>query len=195
LSYNLEIKMLPEVELPDEAFAMEGFVAHPGARNRPVRSPAGEPSGRSLAEHGVEANALSPRLAGIESLAGGKESGRGIAIGQAGRAIICAEKRDGIARPIIERVPHQLGAELVVSHFTPDVAVALRTEVVELVDATVSRESEDALLREQIVELELAQLYVKPRAAEEIVETRHDGFKVKRGGIVRRRKHVEREVR
>src|SRR5260370_14487370 len=133
-------------------------------------------------------------LARIDGLAGSEESGVGIAVGQAGRAIIRTEKREGITSTIIPGVPHQLGTELVVSHFAPDVSVTLRTEVIELVDATVTGQGQDALVVKQIVKFELTQLYVKPGAAEQIVEPRHYCFEVKRGGIIRRWKHIEREV-
>ncbi len=83
---------------------------------------------------------------------------------------------------------------MVVSHFAPDVAVALRSEVIELVNAAVTGERKDALLRKQIVEFELAHLDVEPGAAEQVVEPRHHGFKVERGCIVRRRQHIEREI-
>ena len=51
---------------------------------------------------------------------------------------------------------HKLEAQLVVAHLAKDVVIANRNEVIELVDATVAGERQDALFREQIIEFELA---------------------------------------
>ena len=69
-----------------------------------------------------------------------------------------------------------------------------RDEVVELVNAAVAGERQNALFGKQVVEFELAQLDVEPGAAEQVVEPRHDGFKVERRRIIGRRQHVEREI-
>ncbi len=51
---------------------------------------------------------------------------------------------------------HEFEAELIVPNLAENVSIALRDEVIELVDAAVSRESEDSLLGEQIIEFEFA---------------------------------------
>ena len=154
--------MLPKIKLPHEAFATVTLVS--GSRTGNRRPAVGEPTRRGFANHGIEADALNAQLAGIECLAGGKESGvRVRAVGEPRLAVIRTDQRRGVARTVVVRVPHHLDAELVVSHLTKDVAIAHWNEVVELVNAAVTREREDTLLRKQVVEFELAQLQVQPR--------------------------------
>src|SRR5208337_3442849 len=162
LSDNLKIDMLPEVELSNKALAAESLVTDAGTRNdhRAAGTGLGKPGGRSLAYHG-------------------EEPGITVAVGQAHRAVARAQQSRGVAGAIVVGVAHHFEPELVVAHLSEDIAVPLRDEVVELIDAAVSSEREDALFREEIVELELAQLYVKPRAAKQVIEPGHDGFKVK----------------
>src|ERR1700730_275960 len=185
--------MLSEIELSNEAFTTEGLVADPSARCE-RRTAGSNPGGRGLTDHGVEADSLHSQFTRIECLAGSNERRISVAVGQANLAVLRTEERDGIARAIIPGVAHQLGAELIVSHLPEDVPVALRPEVIELVDTAVSGEGQDAFFGKQIVQFELSELDIEPRAAEQIVEPAHYRFKVKRGCVVGRGQHVEREV-
>src|SRR5579863_8629624 len=83
LSHNGKIDMLTKIELANEAFPAERFVAGAGARKRPGRSTTREPRSRRFSDHGVEAHALHAELSCVKSLAGGKESGIGVAVNQA----------------------------------------------------------------------------------------------------------------
>src|ERR1700733_13553961 len=84
--------------------------------------------------------------------------------------------------------------ELVVTNLAEDVTVAHRNEVIELVDSAVPGEGQDALFREQVVELEFSQFYVEPGTAPEVVEAGKDAFEVERAGGVRGGQQEEREV-
>src|SRR5208283_112241 len=76
LRHNLNIKVLPEVELPHEPFATEALVAGPGTANwSPEVS---QPSRWRLARKDVEAKALHAELPRIERLTGGNERGIGL---------------------------------------------------------------------------------------------------------------------
>src|ERR1700686_1927175 len=88
-------------------------------------------------------------------------------------------------------MPHYFDAQLVASNLPKDVAVTLRHEVIELVDAAIGRKRQNTFLGKKVVEFELAQLYVQPRAAKDVVEPRHDGFKVEGGGGIGRREDIE----
>src|ERR1700686_4818097 len=88
-------------------------------------------------------------------------------------------------------MPHYFDAQLVASNLPKDVAVTLRHEVIELVDAAIGRKRQNTFLGKKVVEFELAQLYVQPRAAKDVVEARHDGFKVEGGGSIGRREDIE----
>ena len=85
-------------------------------------------------------------------------------------------------------------AELVVTHLAKNIAVAHRNEVVKLIDAAVAGERQNAFFRKQIVEFKFAEFDVQPRAAEQVVQPRHDGFKVKSAGGVGRRQQEERKI-
>src|SRR4029077_18082216 len=99
LSYNLKVDVLAEVELPDEALATERLVADGGVPKKVAAG--GEPGGGSLADHGIETNSLDPGFARVEGLAGGKESGIAVAVGQAHASIVGAKERCRIASPIV----------------------------------------------------------------------------------------------
>src|SRR5579863_761770 len=190
LSDDLQIEMLAEVKLPNEAFATEVLVPNCSARNyrAAARRSAilGQPCGRSLSHHGVETNSLHASLASVKSLAGSEESRISVSIGQLGGAVIGAEDRGRVTRAVVEGVTHHFNPELVISHLSEDVAIIHRRKVVKLVDAAVAGERKDALLRQKIVELELAELHVEPGTAPEVVEARHDGLKVESTGRVGR---------
>src|SRR4029077_5771254 len=133
--------------------------------------------------------------ADIESLAGSEEAAIRIGpINQAGLPIGRAEQCSGVPCAVIGGVTHQLKAQLVVSHLAEDVVITLRNEVIELVDATVAGKRQDALFREQIVELKFAQFYVHPRAAKQIVEARHYCLKMEGSCVVGGGEHVEGKV-
>src|SRR6202163_409564 len=72
LSDNLDIKVLPKIKLPYETFATVAFVS--GTRPAYGHPSASEPGGWGFANHGVEADALHTKFAGVKCLAGGKES-------------------------------------------------------------------------------------------------------------------------
>src|SRR5260370_28498007 len=96
-------------------------------------------------------------------------------------------------------MPHHFDAELVGSHLTENVAVwstgrGQRAEVIELGDDDIGRERQNEFLGKQVVEFKLAQLYVQPRAAKDVVEARHDGFKVEGGGGIGGREDIEGNV-
>ena len=136
-----------------------------------------------------------PSLSRIESLAGGKEPGVRIGtVDQARGAIGRTEQSRRVAGTVVVGVTHQFHAQLVVTDLTEDVAIADRDEVVELVDAAVTGQRQDALLGKQVVEFELAQLHVDPRTAKHVVKTRHHRLEVKGPRIVGRREKEEREV-
>src|SRR5579872_69560 len=106
LSDDLKIDMLAEIELTHETFAMERLVADGSARKNGRTPVLGNPRGRSLADHGIEAETLDTSFAGVESLAGGKKSGISIAIRELGRAIVRAQKGGGISGAIIPGMAH-----------------------------------------------------------------------------------------
>src|SRR5271166_2210973 len=193
LGDDLKVEVRAEVELPHETFAAEALIAD--SRTSDGNSAGGEIVGRRLADHGVEADAFYSELAGVKSLASGKEAGVGIrSCSEIYIAISRTEKGGGVSRTIVPAVAHHLEAELVVAHLAEDVAITHRNEVVELIDASVPGERQNSLFRKKIVEFELAQLHVKPRAAPEVVKSSHDGFKVKGSSRVGRRKEEERKV-
>src|SRR5450755_2609751 len=130
--------MLSEVELADEAFATEALVVGAGTRNQ--RAAASLPSGGSLASHHVEAETLHSELAGIECLTAGDEGGIGLgAGGQADVAVVRTNQRHRVARAIVQGVAHNLDTQLVVSHLPEVIAITKRNEVIELVNAAVTR--------------------------------------------------------
>ncbi len=88
-------------------------------------------------------------------------------------------------------MPHYFDAQLVASYLPKDIAVTHWHEVIELINASIGREREDALLGKQVVEFKLAELYVQPRTAKDVVEARHDGFKVEGGGGIGGGEHIE----
>src|ERR1700676_2326613 len=93
-------------------------------------------------------------------------------------------------------MPHHFDAELVRSHLTEDVAIGntgcgQRAEVIELINTAIGGEREDAFLGKQVIEFKLSELYVQPRTAKDVVEPRHDGFKVEGGGGIGGREHIE----
>src|ERR1035437_245923 len=190
---NGDVGMLTEVELADEAFAVETLV--PCSRTRNRRTPAGKPSRGSQPEHGIEANPVHPQFAGVKCLTGGEEPGIRVgAVGQADLAVVRTEQRRRVPSAIIVGMPHHLDAELVVAHLSEGIAITNRNEVVELVDATVAGERQDALFREQVVEFKLTELDVQPCAAKQVIQPSHDGFKMKGGGGIGGREHVEGKV-
>src|ERR1035441_3722566 len=139
--------MLSKVELADEAFATETLVVGAGTRNQ--RPAASLPRAGSLASHHVKAETLHSELTGIECLTAGDECrirlGAG---GQADVAVVRTNQRHGVARAIVQGVAHNLDTQLVVSHLPEVIAVTDRHEVIELVNAAVTRERQDALFRE-----------------------------------------------
>src|ERR1700733_1075641 len=141
---HLNVEMWTEVELPDEALAAEALIAD-------SRAPKGNLAGSQivggrLSYHGVEPDALDSQLAGIKSLAPGKEPGIGVGSGrQVHVAITRAEKCARVAGTVVRAVAHHFQTELVVAHLAEDVAIAHRDEVVELVDAAVPSKGQDAL--------------------------------------------------
>src|SRR3984893_10491072 len=93
-------------------------------------------------------------------------------------------------------MPHHFDAELVRSHLTEDVAIGntgcgQRAEVIELINTAIGGEREDAFLGKQVIEFKLSELYVQPRTAKDVVEARHDGFKVEGGGGIGGRQDIE----
>src|SRR5271168_2362960 len=147
--------MLAKVELSDEAFTAIGLVLCSRTADRSAAG--GEVSRRSFACHHVEAHAVHSEPANIESLTGGDERRVGLlAVWQPYLAVVRAQQRNGIAGSVVDGVSEDFDAELVVSYLPEDVAVACRYEVIELVDATVASQRQDALFREEIVEFELA---------------------------------------
>ena len=66
--------------------------------------------------------------------------------------------------------------------------------MVQLVNATISGEGQNAFFREQIVEFVLAQLYVEPRAAADVIDPRHGRFKVEGACRIGGGQYVERKI-
>src|ERR1700722_12904396 len=96
-------------------------------------------------------------------------------------------------------MPHQLQSDLIVANSKGELgegwieAVVLGggLKVVVGVDAGNAGQGKNALLRQEVVELEFAELDVEPTAAGEIIESGKDGFKVESAGIVRGWQHVK----
>src|SRR4051812_20406310 len=87
----------------------------------------------------------------------------------------------------------ELGADLIVSHSEVDGAPR-RLEVIGRVGSAGAGKKEEALLRDQIIELELAHLQVQPRAAPEVVEAQVHRLESERAKVVAGEEHHERDV-
>src|SRR5207244_2005068 len=82
-----------------------------------------------------------------------------------------------VARVAVLRVPRELRADLVVAE--PEVVdVTGREEVIALIGPAVPRQEQEALLRNEVVELELPDLEVDPPIAEQIVEPHKRRFEM-----------------
>src|ERR1700685_3142496 len=106
LGHHLKVDMLAEVELPKEAFAAEAFVSDTRTCDVARWTTAGQPGGRSFTNHGVTTDALHSSPSRIKRLAGGKESGIGVAVGELRCTVIGTQDCRGIPRAVVPRMPH-----------------------------------------------------------------------------------------
>src|ERR1700691_5900424 len=91
-------------------------------------------------------------------------------------------------------MPQVLDAELVIAHLSEDIPVTHRNEVVGLINTTIAGQRQDALLGKEVVKLKFAQLYIEPRAAEEVVKPTHNSFKVESASWIRGRENIEEKI-
>ena len=144
-----------------------------------------------IAEH---AEPLRPQSAPQRPrLTQGEHGVQTLAAGQPRLTVVGGEQRHGVARVAVVRVARELGADLVV----PKAEVVRAADgqiVVGIQEAAVGRQPRDALLREQVVQLELTDLQVGPGRVAQVVEA--DERRLEPGGAVgvQRRHEAERDV-
>src|SRR5207245_4137329 len=92
---------------------------------------------------------------------------------------------DAVARVAVVRVAGELRADLIVTQ-SEIVRVPLRQKVIGRIRAAVSRKEQEALLGDQVVQLELPHFEVDPSVAPEIVEPDERGLEVEKAVFVSR---------
>src|SRR6185437_8286609 len=89
---------------------------------------------------------------------------------------------------------HPLQSELVVANLPNEVAVSDRNEVIELETAATPTKGKPALLGNDVVQFEFSDLDVEPGAAEQVIESRIDRFKVEDRVLIRRKHEQEGKI-
>ncbi len=97
-------------------------------------------------------------------------------------------------RAIIRRMSHPLQSELVVANLPNEVAVSDRNEVIELETAATPAKRKSALLGNDVVQFEFSDLEVEPGAAEQVIESRIDRFKMEDSVLIRRQHEQEGKI-
>ena len=92
---------------------------------------------------------------------------------------------------VVRRVAFPRYPQLVVPNLGPRIVISWRNEMVVLVKAAIPRERQNALLGNQVIEFEFAELHVEPGTVSKIVETNPDRLKVERSGFIRGRNQKE----
>ena len=109
--------------------------------------------------------------------------------------MIRAEKGSGNACSIVRRVSQVFEAELVVPYLPKHIPVALRNEVIGLINPAVGGQGREcASRRVRLSSSNLPNFTLSQELPNTVVEAAHDRLKVKTAGVVGRRQHVERDV-
>src|SRR5262249_4767149 len=88
---------------------------------------------------------------------------------EAGVSIDAAQQCDRIPRVAVRIVPGKFESQLVVANATETIAIPLRQEVVVKPRAANTRQRQETLFREKIIEFEFPNLYIQPRGVQQVV--------------------------
>src|SRR5947207_9075703 len=113
------------------------------------------------------------------------ESAIGVAaIGYIRIAIRGTQDGDRKTSTVVDRMPHPLHANLVITELSENISVSDRNEVVDVVPTAASGKRQATFLGNDVIELEFSEFEVQPRAMEQVVQTGIDRLNVKCAGLI-----------